>query len=102
MKYKIDTIVKNVFNMFGKYISEEELFDLLKDVDLKDYNEIKKRSMYITTFIKRKDRYIVSHSNILNLISNALGYKSNKKMKEDLYGLNLKFKIINERYYCKD
>lgn len=30
MKYKIDTIVKNVFNMFGKYISEEELFDLLK------------------------------------------------------------------------
>lgn len=56
MKYKIDTIVKNVFNMFGKYISEEELFDLLKDVDLKDYNEIKKRSMYITTFIKRKDK----------------------------------------------
>lgn len=52
--------------------------------------------MYITTFIKRKDKYIVSHSTILNLISNALGYRNNKKMKEDLYGLNLKeeFKIF--------
>lgn len=54
MKYKIDTIVKNVFNMFGRYISKEELFDLLKDVDLKDYNEIKKGLCTSLLLLKEK------------------------------------------------
>lgn len=86
---QIDFIVKNIFNGFGKFISEEELYDLLKNLDLTDYNEIKKRSMHITSLIKKKDRYLVTNSCILNLISNALGYKNNKKMKENLFGLNL-------------